>query len=123
MGTGQHTISNIASLRITFCSRYARRMGANRRYESLSEMVSEPGGLEVRCGCGHKGVVDGRKLARLFFVRRWNSRIHMIGAHLRCSKCGGRPVKISATWAKPDGPPWGPRSEADWKRLAARLRG
>lgn len=99
-------------------------MAANHRFETLSEMVGRGGGnLKVACGCGHRSVVDGRKLSRLFFVQRWSGRRHMIRDHLRCSTCGARPERVEPTYAAATGPDWWPRTEADWKRLAARLRG
>ena len=89
----------------------------------MSEIAGSGSNLLASCRCGHHGVLDGKRLARYYFVRRWNGRKHMIGDHLRCSSCGSRPVQVSPTFARPSGPGWGPGTEADWKRLVARLRG
>jgi hypothetical protein len=99
-------------------------VSANHRYETLTEMVDGGRNVAAICdGCGHRGVVSGRKLARFFWVRRWDGRKHLIPGRLRCSRCGARPAHLWPVYAKPTGPEWGPRSEADWKRLVARVRG
>jgi hypothetical protein len=97
-------------------------VSANHRFETLGEIAGKGFNVLARCACGHRGTVDSRKLARLFFVRRWDGRQHMIGSHLRCSRCGARPDRVEPSHGRPDGPAWGPRVEADWKRLVARLR-
>lgn len=98
-------------------------MGANRKIETLTDLTRYDSNVRAVCRCGRKGVIDGRKLSRYFFVRRWDTRVHMVGGHLRCSNCGARPVQIGFCHDKPTGPEWGPRDERDWKRLVARLRG
>lgn len=97
-------------------------MGANFKYESLGELAGKFN-LAVRCRCGHLGVLDSQKLTRLFFVKRWDSRKSAIGAHLRCSRCGARPIRWGITARLPAGPEWGPRDEQAWQRLIRRLRG
>lgn len=96
-------------------------MSANHRFETLAEIAGSGSNIHARCACGHAGVIDGRRLARYFFVRRWNGRKHMIGDHLRCSICGQRPARVAPTFAAVHGPGWGPATEGDWKRLVARL--
>jgi hypothetical protein len=98
-------------------------VGANWRYETLSEIAGRGRNLLVVCeGCRRRRVLSGAKLARYFFVRRWDGRKHMIADRLRCIGCGARPSRWHDTAALPDGPEWGPQNEGDWRRLVARLR-
>ena len=75
------------------------------------------------CQCGHIGVLDGSKLWRFFTIRRWETAIHRVARRLRCSVCGRRAREIRMSNQRPHGPDWGPRTQAEWERLVARLRG
>lgn len=79
--------------------------------------------VSARCACGHRGIIDQKKLQRYFMVQRWDERVHLIARRLKCSRCGRHPVRVSAAHHEPMGPPWGPATEDDWKRLIKRLRG
>ena len=96
-------------------------MGANTRLDRLSDYERHRANVLVVCGCGHRGVLDAGKLRRWFFCHRWNDAIEVLGAHLRCSVCLGRPAMIRATNDRPDRPGW-MALEGDWKRLVKRLR-
>jgi len=97
-------------------------VSANTRFDVLADLPRRKANLQATCGCGHVGVVDAEKLMRWFFVQRWPSALAVVGMHLRCSLCRGRPIKLRPTLAKPSGPEWGPRTDADWKRVVQRLR-
>lgn len=99
------------------------RVSANTRTETLADMAKHAKAVAAQCDCGHVGIVDLQKLLRLFWVRRWDTRVHMAVDHLRCTACGARPYRLRMTHQLPTGPDWGPRTEEDWKRLVARLRG
>ena len=96
-------------------------MGANTRLDRLSDYQRHSANVLVVCGCGHRGMLDTGKLRRWFFCHRWNDAIEVLGAHLRCSMCLGRPVRIRATPERPDRPEW-MALDGDWKRLVRRLR-
>lgn len=98
-------------------------MSANTKIENLSDYFRVARNLEVRCGCGHRSVVDGEKLARWFFIHLWDTRKHLIRDHLRCTRCGNRPSEIRPASNAPTAPDRFPRDEAAWKRAVARLRG
>ena len=98
-------------------------MGANVRAETISELAGR-GNLAMSCSrCDRKGVVDGPRAARYFFCQRWDTNVARAGRHFRCIECGGTATRIGLTYADPTVPGWGPRSEEQWKRLVARLRG
>lgn len=96
-------------------------MGANFRPETLLELTRR-GNLAAICACGHRGVLDGRRLSRYFMTQGWNGRLHMVGDHLRCSCCGRRRPNIGLTFDLPRGPRWGPRDEGEWQQLMQRAR-
>lgn len=97
-------------------------MSANFRPETLSDLVRRGGNVSAKCGCGHRGVLDGKQLPRFFAVRLWNGRMHMIGDRLRCTRCGARQPRIGLTGDAPTST-FGPRDERGWKQLVRRLRG
>ncbi len=76
----------------------------------------------VICRCGHRGVLEGRKLARYYLVHMWDGRLHMVGDHLRCTRCRARSPSIRLTADAPTSD-FGPRDERGWKLLVRRLRG
>lgn len=47
--------------------------------------------------------------------------LDLVGLHLFCSVCRGRPCRLRPTPAKPDHPEWMAR-EQDWRRLVRRLQ-
>ena len=96
-------------------------MGANTRHDRLSDYERHRANVLVVCGCGHRGVLDAGKLRRWFFCHCWNDAIEVLGAHLRCSVCLGRPARIGITKERPDRPEW-MALDGDWKRLVQRLR-
>ena len=87
------------------------------------EMGRHGGNVVARCACGHRGVIDQKKLLRYFMVHRWDQRVHLIARRLKCSRCGKRPQRVGVSSRDPLGPAWGPQTEEDWKRLIKRLRG
>ena len=97
-------------------------MGANARIETLTDLIRQNGNVLVACSCGHRSIVDARRLARWYACHGWTTRIAQIGTHLKCSRCGKRPATISNTYGAPTGPPWGPVTDADWQKLVKRLR-
>jgi hypothetical protein len=98
-------------------------MSANHRTETITEIAAR-GNIGMTCsGCGRKGVADGKTAARWFFVHRWDTHTARAGVHFRCIECGGTGTRFGLTHDRPTVPGWGPRSEADWKRVVARLRG
>lgn len=98
-------------------------MGHNHKIENLSDYFRVARNLEVRCGCGHRSVVDGEKLSRWFFIHMWDTRKHRIREHLRCSRCGQRPESIRPASNAPTAPDRFPKDEAAWKRKVARTQG
>ncbi len=98
-------------------------MSANTRFETLGDVVWKRGNIAVGCsGCQRRAVISAEWLERVYAVHRWDRRFAFIGRRLRCSRCGARPDIVRVTHARPtlDRPP---RTEAEWRRLAARLRG
>lgn len=81
-------------------------MGANPRFDRLSDFAARRANLRAECLCGHKGVLDAIKLRRWFFCHRWNDALEVVGMHLYCSICRGRPIRLRPTPAKPDRPEW-----------------
>lgn len=98
-------------------------MSANTRFETLGDIARKRGNLAVGCsGCQRRAVISGEWLDRLFMVQRWDGRVAFIRQRIRCSRCGARPDLVRVTHQRPtmDRPP---RTEAEWRKLAARLRG
>jgi hypothetical protein len=98
-------------------------MAANHRFETIGDAARKGANFAVACsGCDRRAVIDGRWLERMFFVRRWDGRMSMLALRLRCGRCGARPDLVRVTHQRPtlDLPP---RTDAEWRRLAARLRG
>lgn len=98
-------------------------MSANTRFETLFDVDRHGANVLARCRCGHAGIVEGRKLMRYWMVMQWDYRLVVIGDHLYCSRCRRRPAQLRITRQPPTGPTWGPRTDADWRRLVERLRG
>lgn len=96
-------------------------MSANIRLRQLSDLVKHKANLQAECACGHTGVLDAVKLRRWFFCHRWNDDLEVVGLHLYCSICRGRPARLRATPAKADDPTWMAR-EHQWRELVRRLR-
>lgn len=97
-------------------------MSANSRFEHLSDIVRAGGNILVECdGCRRRTIISGEWLNRKFFVHRWDTRVSAITQRLRCGQCGARAIEFKATNRKPTIDPW-PRSDADWRKLAHRLR-
>lgn len=96
-------------------------MSANWRPETLMELTRR-GNVRLTCRCGHKGVLDGPQLTKYFFVHQWNGRLHMVGDHLRCSRCGARHPRIRLTGDQPTST-FGPRDDRGWEALRRRMRG
>lgn len=96
-------------------------MSSNFRAETLLELTAR-GNVAVICRCGHRGVLEGRKLARYYLVHMWDGRLHMVGDHLRCTRCRAQSPSIRLTADAPTSD-FGPRDERGWKLLVRRLRG
>ncbi len=96
-------------------------MSSNFRAETLLELTAR-GNVAVTCCCGHRGVLEGRKLARYYLVHMWDGRLHMVGDRLRCTRCRARSPSIRLTADEPTSD-FGPRDERGWKQLVRRLRG
>lgn len=89
-------------------------MSANVRLRQLSNLVRQKASLQAECACGHRGVLDAVRLRRWFFYHRWNKALEVVGLHLYCSTCRGRPVQLRPMPAKPDRPDWMQR-EQEWR--------
>ena len=98
-------------------------MGANTKIETLWDVTKHNGNLAVFCRCGHSSVVDAALLSRWYAAHCFDIKWHLIGDHLRCSQCKGRPERIRLTHQIPTAPTRFPRDEEGWKRLVKRLRG
>ncbi|GAA4217850.1 hypothetical protein GCM10022253_17310 [Sphingomonas endophytica] len=96
-------------------------MSANFRPETLMELTRR-GNVALKCRCGHRGVLNGPQLSKYFFVHQWNGRLHMVGDHLRCSRCGERQPRIRLTGEAPTST-FGPADERGWNELRRKLRG
>jgi hypothetical protein len=98
-------------------------VSANTKTETLSDMFRVARNLEVRCQCGHRSVVDGENFARWMFIKRYDTRVHMLRGRFRCSSCGSRPIAIRPASNAPTAPNRWPKDEGAWKRMIARMRG
>lgn len=104
---------------------YTGAMSANRKMDHLGHALAAGHSLEVRCqlsACGNRQVIAIVQLKRLFFYRRWNEDLHHVRYRLRCTRCNARHPYLTIVHDAPT-MSVGPTSEAEWKRLAARLRG
>ena len=95
-------------------------MSANWRAETIMELTAR-GNVALTCRCGHRGVLDGKQLARYFAVRLWNGRLHIAGDYLRCSRCNAHRPRIRLTGDAPTSTV-GPSDEQSWQALRDRLR-
>lgn len=101
-------------------------MGANIKVETLGDIVRRQMNVDVTCGCGHRGILDGAKLERWYACHMWSTRIDRVREHLYCLRCGGRPdsVRIRPTSYAPTAAKGRfPANEDAWRRLVKGLRG
>lgn len=98
-------------------------MSANHRYETLGDIRKHSANVACRCACGHASIVDGAKLSRWYFIHLWDTRLLVLGDHLRCSQCGRRPDDVRPTAQLPNAPDRFPKDEDGWKRAVRKLRG
>lgn len=97
-------------------------MGTNIQLRTLGDYVRHRANLLVECGaCPHRGVLDAARLARWYHCHCWNPSIEVVGAHLYCRVCRGRPGFVRPIQAPADRPDW-MRHEYEWGRLVRRLR-
>jgi hypothetical protein len=78
-------------------ARHLGRVSANTRFETLMDVGRHGHGVEVRCACGRRVVLDGDELWGRFIKRGWNTRLHMVGDRLRCTACGRRRPSVRVT--------------------------
>ena len=66
-----------------------------KRFDTIFDFQRHDFAVEVRCSCGHVGVLDANELVETFARKGWamNSLV-TAKDHLRCSKCGRRPERI-----------------------------
>lgn len=70
------------------------RMG-NKRFDTIFDFQRWGHAMEVRCSCVHTGVLDAAYVVERFMTKRWpTNSLATAGDHLRCSACGGRPMRI-----------------------------
>lgn len=98
-------------------------MSANIKIEDLGDCLRHGVHLAAICRCGHIGVLDRRKLWRYYLARGWSTRKHRVHEHIYCSKCRRRPAQLRVTHMMPQGPAWGPQTDAEWKQLVKAMRG
>lgn len=100
-------------------------MGANRKFETISDACPDFN-LVVHCECGHRAVLDAEKLSRWFSMHIWDQRKHMVGEHLRCTRCRRKwpkaRIRIGICADLPTIDPF-PKDEAGWKAKVRQLRG
>ena len=78
--------------------------------------------VAIACAnCGHRGVLHGPSLWRVFAIHRWDGDIARVSQHLRCSVCRRRPTTIEATTDAPTSNPF-PKDETGWQRMVKRAR-
>jgi hypothetical protein len=100
-------------------------MGANIRLLTLGDFMRHDANLKVWCrACDHSGVLSTERVQRWYHCHRWNDHMDIIGAHLRCSVCRGRPGAIRPVPATMPltFPEW-MALESEWGKLVKRLRG
>ncbi len=93
------------------------------KFRTLFDFTRHQMNVGCVCGsCAHQGVVHCDRLARWCFLKRLHGTVDALPGFLRCSHCGGRPMRIRPTPLPPTFPDWG-ADEAAWKRMQRRLRG
>lgn len=97
-------------------------MAANTRFRRLFDYTRHKANMRCECACGHVSIVDAMQLKRWASVHRWNDAIEVIVKHLRCSRCGDRPVQVRPVQSNPTAPRFGPTNEEDWARVIRRVR-
>jgi hypothetical protein len=94
----------------------------NVTFKSLTDFTRHNANLACTCGsCRHRGVVDRDKVAKFYHLHVWPTALEVLHLHMKCHRCGGRPVQIRATWEPPTFPNW-MASEDRWRQLYRRLR-
>lgn len=97
-------------------------MGANIRLDTLGDYERHRANILVQCrACPNRSVLDTTKVRRWFYCHRWNEALEVVGLHLRCRVCRGKPGRIRATLDRPTHPEW-MALESDWGRLVKQLR-
>ncbi|AJP72915.1 hypothetical protein [Sphingomonas hengshuiensis] len=99
-------------------------MGANAKYETLSDIVRKGLNLGVQCGCGNVAVIDAARMERWYMCHMWDKRLHMLRDHLYCLRCGGRPreIRLRPSGQVPTAPNRFPVTEEQWVRVIRGLR-
>ena len=97
-------------------------MAANVRLDDLSDLTRRECQLRVVCVCGREQVWDAGRTARYFMLRSWNTQLAQLGRHLKCARCGARPIKVLPTKLLAQDDPW-PKTPWEWKQLHRGLRG
>ena len=97
-------------------------MPANTRLDSLHDLARHEASLRVECiTCANTRWLDAERFARYCMLRGWNTQLASLGPRLRCSDCGAKNVRLTATRDAPCSDPF-PKTEADWKQLFRGLR-
>ena len=54
--------------------------------------------VDLRCGCGHTAALPFLDVAMHFHRMRWGSGLDAALRRFRCTRCGGRPVRIGPVY-------------------------
>lgn len=100
-------------------------VGANVKFLTLSDFTKHNANLKVSCrSCDHIGIISTERVHRFYRCHNWNDHIDVLGRHMRCSVCHGRPDRIRPVHhMEPLTFPDWYALESSWGKLVKRLRG
>ena len=67
---------------------------SSKRLSSLSDYARHGYKLRLDCKCGRTVLLDPRAVLQFCNDRGWRHTLEGIATKLRCSNCGGRPVRM-----------------------------
>ena len=65
-----------------------------KRIRTMSDFVRHRFDIELTCACGHRNVLSSRAVWQIFRKKGWSPTLERAPSRFRCTRCGGRPVRI-----------------------------
>jgi DNA-directed RNA polymerase subunit RPC12/RpoP len=66
----------------------------SKNYRTINDFYRFDQGVEVVCRCGHRVVLDQRRVAMLFIEKGWGKNLESARKRFRCQRCGSIAMRI-----------------------------